>query len=66
MVEQSPLSEETDREVSTNMADVTARYVDVRLDRKRTVLETYHNAMFPREAERIAAKKMTERTYDER
>lgn len=36
--------------ISTNMADVTARYVDVRLDRKKTVLESYHNAMFPREA----------------
>lgn len=33
--------------ISTNMADVTARYVDVRLDRKRAVLETYHAAMFP-------------------
>ena len=32
--------------ISTNMADVTARYVDVRLDRKKTVLEAYHNAMF--------------------
>lgn len=52
--------------ISTNMADVTARYVDVRLDRKRTVLEAYHNAMFPREAERIAAKRMADRTRDER
>lgn len=49
--------------ISTNMADVTARYVDVRLDRKRTVLEAYHNAMFPREAERLAAKEwQTEHT----
>lgn len=52
--------------ISTNMADVTARYVDVRLDRKKTVLEAYHNAMFPREAERLAAKSKTERTHDER
>lgn len=52
--------------ISTNMADITARYVDVRLDRKRTVLEAYHNAMFPREAERIAAKRMADRTRDER
>ncbi len=52
--------------ISTNMADVTARYVDVRLDRKKTVLEAYHNAMFPREAERIAAKRMAEKTHDER
>ena len=39
---------------------------DVRLDRKKTVLEVYHNTMFPREAERFAAKRMTERTHDER
>lgn len=52
--------------ISTNMADVTARYVDVRLDRKKTVLETYHNAMFPREAEKIAAKKMAEKSRDAR
>ena len=52
--------------ISTNMADVTARYVDVRLDRKKTVLEAYHNAMFPREAKRLAAKRKTERTHDER
>ncbi len=44
--------------ISTNMADVTARYVDVRLDRKATVLETYHNALFPKEAARIAQKKL--------
>ena len=43
--------------ISTNMADVTARYVDVRLDRKATVLDAYHNAMFPKEAERIVQKK---------
>ena len=52
--------------ISTNMADVTARYVDVRLDRKRTVLEAYHNAMFPREAERLAAKKLSAREDHER
>lgn len=52
--------------ISTNMADVTARYVDVRLDRKRTVLEAYHNAMFPREAEQIAAKRMADRTRNKR
>ena len=52
--------------ISTNMADVTTRYVDVRLDRKRTVLEAYHNAMFPREAERLAAKKLSAREDHER
>lgn len=52
--------------ISTNMADVTARYVDVCLERKRTVLEAYHNSMFPHEAEKITAKKLTEREYEER
>lgn len=50
--------------ISTNMADGTARYVDVRLDRKQTVLEAYHNTMFPREAEKIAAKKMAAKSRD--
>ena len=50
--------------ISTNMADVTARYVDVRLDRKATVLEAYHKAMFPREAERLAMKKLATKERD--
>lgn len=52
--------------ISTNMADVTARYVDVRLDRKQTVLEAYHNAMFPNEALKLAQKKMTAKEHDAR
>ena len=52
--------------ISTNMADVTARYVDVRLGRKLTVLEAYHNAMFPKEAERIAAKRLKEKDHGAR
>lgn len=50
--------------ISTNMADVTARYVDVRLDRKATVLEAYHNTLFPKEAERIAQKKLASKERD--
>ena len=42
--------------ISPNMPDVTARYVEVRAPRKSIVLEAYHNAVFPREAERLAAK----------
>jgi integrase len=52
--------------ISTNMADVTARYVDVRLDRKRTVLEAYHNAMFPNEALRLAQKNLSSQGRDAR
>ena len=33
--------------ISTNMADVTARYVDVRNSRKLAVLDAYHNALHP-------------------
>lgn len=52
--------------ISTNMADVTARYVDVRLDRKRTVLEAYHNEMFPNEAPRIAQKNLKAKDHEAR
>ena len=52
--------------ISTNMADVTARYVDVRLDRKQTVLEAYHNAMFPNETLKIAQKKLSAKEHDAR
>ena len=47
--------------ISTNMPDVTARYVEVRAPRKSIVLEAYHNTVFPREAERLATKKSKDR-----
>lgn len=34
--------------ISTNLEAVTAQYVDVRLERKKTVLETYHKALQPK------------------
>lgn len=34
--------------ISTNMEAMTARYVDVRLERKQTVLDAYHNALHPK------------------
>lgn len=37
--------------ISTNLEAVTAQYVDVRLDRKKTVLDTYHNALHPKKTE---------------
>lgn len=37
--------------ISTNLEAVTAQYVDVRLERKKTVLETYHKALQPKKAE---------------
>ena len=33
--------------ISTNLEAVTAQYVDVRLERKKSVLETYHKALQP-------------------
>ena len=44
--------------ISTNLEAVTAQYVDVRLDRKKTVLETYHKALHPQK-EAAAAEKST-------
>lgn len=37
--------------ISTNLEAVTAQYVDVRLERKKTVLETYHKGLQPKKAE---------------
>ncbi len=34
-------------QIPTGLDTTTARYVNVRLDRKRTVLEAYHRALFP-------------------
>ena len=33
--------------IATNLEAVTAQYVDVRLERKKAVLETYHKALHP-------------------
>ena len=33
--------------ISTNLEAVTAQYVDVRLERKKSVLEIYHKALHP-------------------
>jgi len=37
--------------ISTNMEAMTAKYVDVRLERKRAVLGAYHNALHPKPKE---------------
>lgn len=42
--------------ISTNLEAVTAQYVDVRLDRKKTVLDTYHSALHPKKTEQGQAK----------
>ena len=47
--------------ISTNLEAVTAQYVDVRLERKKAVLKTYHKALYPQKAatEKDAASKDT-------
>ena len=50
--------------ISTNLEAVTAQYIDVRLDRKKIVLDAYHNALHPgaeqkKEAASKAAKEKT-------
>ena len=47
--------------ISTNLEAVTAQYVDVRLERKKAVLETYHKALHPQKAvpEKVADSKDT-------
>jgi integrase len=50
--------------ISTNLEAVTAQYVDVRLDRKKTVLDTYHNALHPKQAAKQDAKKPKKRNHD--
>ena len=38
--------------ISTNLEAMTAQYVDVRLERKKFVLDAYHNALFPKTDEK--------------
>ncbi|OGO79905.1 MAG: hypothetical protein A2Y21_10415 [Clostridiales bacterium GWC2_40_7] len=42
--------------ISTSLDSVTAQYVDVRLDRKKAVLDAYHNAIHPNENKETAKK----------
>jgi len=50
--------------ISTNLEAVTAQYVDVRLDRKKAVLDAYHNALHPKQAAKQEAKKSKKRNHD--
>jgi len=42
--------------ISTNLEAVTATYIDVRLGRKQTVLEAYHNALHSKEPMNLTQK----------
>ena len=49
--------------ISTNLEATTAQYVDVRLDRIRVVLQTYHNEILPEqqlEAQKEQSRKKNE------
>jgi integrase len=53
--------------ISTNLEAVTAQYVDVRLDRKKVVLDTYHNALHYKETPKAELKNQKKRDrYKER
>jgi len=41
--------------ISTNLDTVTSQYVDVRIERKKEVLDKYHNTVFPKKQEQGAA-----------
>jgi len=49
--------------ISASLDSVTAQYVDVRLDRKRAVLDAYHNAVHPNE-KKEATKKTHKKSRD--
>jgi hypothetical protein len=42
--------------ISTNLDSVTAQYIDVRVDRKKVVLDVYHNALHPKTIKSIDIK----------
>lgn len=49
--------------ISTNLEAVTAQYVDVRLGRKKIVLDAYHNALHPN-VKKGTEKKAKEKNHD--
>lgn len=50
--------------ISTSLDSVTAQYVDVRLDRKKAVLDAYHNAIHPNEKRETDVKKSHKKNHD--
>jgi integrase len=44
--------------ISTNLEAVTAQYVDVRLERKKEVLDTYHKAIHATDKDAAAGEPM--------
>jgi len=52
--------------ISSSLDSVTAQYVDVRLDRKRAVLNAYHNAVHPDKDKETETAKNTRRKSRDR
>lgn len=52
--------------ISSSLDSVTAQYVDVRLDRKREVLDAYHNAVHPDKEKKTEIAKTTQKKNRER
>jgi integrase len=52
--------------ISGNLDSVTARYIDVRIDRKRTVLDAYHNTVLPEAIRNIGELKKQPRDREAR
>lgn len=52
--------------ISSSLDSVTAQYVDVRLDRKRAVLNAYHNAVHPGKNKEMETVKNTHRKSRDR
>jgi hypothetical protein len=50
--------------ISTNLEAVTAQYVDVRLDRKKVVLEAYHNTLHSKDATKVTIKDQKKKRQD--
>lgn len=50
--------------ISTNLEAVTAQYVDVRLDRKKTVLNAYHNSIHMKETGKQTPEKSRKKNLD--
>ena len=50
--------------ISSKLDAVTAQYVDVRIERKREVLDTYHKALYPKTEGNSQAEKPKKKSRD--
>jgi len=50
--------------ISSKLDSITAQYVDVRIERKKEVLDTYHNALYPKATEKAESKPKKNKSRD--